>query len=76
MSNFDNAVEIAQNNSDGTCICTLAPKVFILVTDYAETFVVQDHRAKAKRFEKFVSAEWAHKFLDRAFNVTMVGYSS
>lgn len=74
MSNWDNAIEIAQSNESGAAVCQIAPKVELLVSDRGEVFTIWNHRPNAKRIEKVVSAGWAHKFLGRAFGVTVRGF--
>lgn len=76
MSNWDNAIEIAQNNEHGACVCRLADKIVLLVSDYGETFTVWNYRPSAKRVEKRVSAAWANKFLRHAFGVSCAAYSA
>lgn len=74
MSHYDDAVEIATGNESGAAVCRLADRVELLVSDRGETFAVCDFRPNAKRFEKVVSAAWAHRYLGRAFGVTVRSY--
>lgn len=74
MSHFDAAIEIASGNESGAAICRLSPLVELLVSDRGEVFTLWDHRPRAKRVERRVSAAWAHRFLGSAIGVTVSSY--
>ena len=74
MNHFDNDAEIAATNESGAARCHLAAGVELLVHDRGDGFTVWDHRPLAKRAEKVVSAQWAHRFLSRARGVTVSSF--
>ncbi|MEI7892009.1 MAG: hypothetical protein WCI05_02895 [Myxococcales bacterium] len=74
MNHFDHAAEIAASNESGAARCRLADGVELLVHDRGEGFTVWDYRPRAKRAEKVVSAQWAHRFLSRARDVTVSSF--